>query len=305
MARTIKYGRPLKNFVRVGPADIAYMREGDPQMPTVLFLHGATTNSALWQKVLKQTNERLDAIAIDLPGMGDTDISPYEDFSVPSIAELVMELLERMSLEDVTFVAHDYGGAVAQIIAAGHPDLVKNLVLVDSVSRDHWPIPLARQAQRLARLPGTAELLRAGRFIENSRIGWKLATGPLGFARGYYNPDVIDADLIREYLRPLTEREGRERARHIGLSADSRCTTEILAKLRQYDRPCRVLWGADDKFLSPSWGIELAGDIPSAEFYLLPYCGHFAPDERPELVARHVVEVVEGRPATDEPLSAA
>lgn len=302
MPRTIKYGRPLKDFVRTGPADVAYIEEGDAALPPALFLHGVTTNAALWQKVVKQISDRVRCIAIDIPGLGDTEVSPFEDFTMPAVAELVVELLDRLGLNETTIVAHDHGGAIAQIMAATAPSRVRNLVLVDTVSHDHWPIPLQRQALRIARIPGTAELLRAGRLIERSRTAWRVATGPLGFARGYYNPDVIDADLIREYLRPYTSEDGRQRARRFLLAADSRSTVEILPRLRAYEGECRVLWGADDKFLSPSWGIQLAEEVTNGRFHLLPFCGHFAPDERPELVGRHVVEVVEGRRNADAPI---
>ena len=287
-----RFGRPLKQYVRVGPAEVAYLTDGDPDLPPVLFLHGVTTTSALWQKVVKRAAPYVHGVAIDLMGLGDTRVSPYEDLTMPAQAEMLLELFERFGWSEATVVAHDHGGAVAQILAANHPEVVSNLLLVDSVGHDHWPIPLVREAVRIARLPGTAEVLRATALARRWKIAWDLTVGPLGFARGYYDPSIISAELIEEYLRPYTTWEGRERARRFLLAADNRSTMEILDALGRFDRPSRVLWGADDKFLSLSWGIDLAESIPGARLHLLPYCGHFAPDERPDLVLAHLLDLM-------------
>jgi 2-hydroxymuconate-semialdehyde hydrolase len=294
MPRTVAYGLPLKQFQRVGPAEVAYFEEGPADAPPAIFLHGITTHSVLWRKVLKELRDVVHGFALDLMGLGDTIVSPYEDFSMPAQADMVLEFMERLGISSAALVAHDHGGAVAQILAASHPERVSHLVLVDTVSQDHWPIPLVRQVIRLARLPGTAELLRAAAIVKKSPAAWRLAVGPTGYASGYYDPGVIEADLIRDYLRPFTDPDGRERARRFLLASDPRSTVEILPRLRKYDRPCRILWGADDRFLSPSWGIELTAEIPSAKFVLLPFCGHFAPDERHDLVSAHVRELVFG-----------
>jgi pimeloyl-ACP methyl ester carboxylesterase len=85
----------------------------------------------------------------------------------------------------------------------------------------------------------------------------------------------------------VTTNEGRERARRFLLAADNRFTLECVPGLRAFDKPALVAWGADDVFLSPSWGARLVEDLPGAErLELLAFCGHLAPEERPvELAA--------------------
>jgi pimeloyl-ACP methyl ester carboxylesterase len=70
------------------------------------------------------------------------------------------------------------------------------------------------------------------------------------------------------------------------LAADDRFTLECLPGLRAFSGPALVVWGADDVFLSPSWGVRLAADLPGAErLELLPFCGHLVPEERPAELA--------------------
>lgn len=277
----VSHGLPLKRAMRVGPAELAYVESGDPAAIPVVFLHGFPTHAYLWRHVLHELGDDVHAWALDLPGLGDTVVSPYEDFTAPMLAELVLEWLDRLGLDEVAVVAHDQGGAVAQQLVANHPERVSHLALVDVVAYDNWPVPLMAQAIRLARTPGLDTVVYAldlpRRVAHSSR---------LGFARGMWDGSRLEREVIDEYLRPVTTVEGRERARRFLLAADNRFTLECVPGLRAYDRPALVAWGADDVFLSPSWGARLVEDLPRAErLELLPFCGHLAPEERPAELA--------------------
>jgi pimeloyl-ACP methyl ester carboxylesterase len=54
-----------------------------------------------------------------------------------------------------------------------------------------------------------------------------------------------------------------------------------------------VVWGADDRYLSSSWGQRLVDDLPgAARLDLEPFCGHLVPEERPDAVAAAVRRVL-------------
>ena len=275
--RAVAHGLPLKRFVRVGPAELAHVTSGPPDAPPVLFLHGFPTHSFLWRKVLFELADEVHGIAVDLPGLGDTVVSPYEDFTAPMQAELLLEWMDRVGLESVALVAHDQGGAVAQQLVANHPERVTHLALVNTVAYDGWPVPVVAQVMRLARTPGLDTVAYAldlpRRVAHSARVG---------FGRAVHDASVMTADVIEEYLRPLQTADGRERARRFMLAGDNRYTMEAVPGLRAFDKPTLVVWGADDVFLSPSWGVRLVEDLPGAErLELLPFCGHLVPEEKP------------------------
>ena len=266
----------------MGPAELAYVETGRADGRPVLFLHGFPTHAYLWRHVLHELGDEVHAWAVDLPGLGDTVVSPYEDFTAPMLAELLLDWMDRTGLDEVALVAHDQGGAVAQQLAANHPERISHLALIDVVAYDNWPVPLMAQAIRLARTPGLDTVVYAldlpRRVAHSTR---------LGFARGMWDREKLTPEVIDEYLRPVTTVEGRERARRFLLAADNRFTLECVPGLRSFAKPSLVAWGADDVFLSPSWGARLVDDLPGAErLELLPFCGHLAPEERPvELAA--------------------
>jgi pimeloyl-ACP methyl ester carboxylesterase len=280
----VAYGLPLKHHQRVGPIDLAFLEAGPPGAPTALFLHGFPTHSFLWRHVLRALDPTVHALAPDLMGLGDTEVSPYQDFSAPAQAEMLLDWLDRRDLEQVLLVGHDQGGAVAQQIVANHPERVSHLMLIDSVAYDNWPIPLAAQVMRLARTPGLDTLVYAldlpRRLAHNAR---------LGFRRAVWDSAVITDDVVEEYLRPVGTAEGRERARRFLLAGDARSTLECVPGLRAYTGPAAVIWGADDRFFSPSWGQTLVDDLVGAErLQLEPFCGHLVPEERPQAIVAAV-----------------
>lgn len=280
----VAYGLPLKRSQRVGPTDLAFLDAGPPDGPTALLLHGFPTHAFLWRHVIRALEDTVHCLAPDLMGLGDTVVSPYQDFSPPAQAELLLDWLDRRGIDRVVLVGHEQGGAVAQQIVANHPERVSHLVLVDSATHDNWPIPFTAQVMRLARTPGLDTLAYAldlpRRLAQNAR---------LGFRRAVWDPAVITDEIVAEYLRPVATAEGRERARRFLLAGDSRYTLECLPGLHAYDGPAAVVWGADDRFLSPSWGAVLAGELSGAgSLRLEPFCGHLVPEERPAAVVETV-----------------
>lgn len=280
----VAHGLPLKDHERLGPADLAVVEAGTPsdERPSVVLLHGFPTHAVLWRHVVRALAEDdgVHCLAPDLLGLGDTVVSPYEDFGAPMQADLLLDWLDARGRERVVLVGHEQGGAVAQQVVANHPERVAGLVLVASVAYDSWPSPAAEQAMKLARTPGVDVLAYA--LDLPRRIG---GNAVVGFGRAVHDPASLDPDIVDEYLRPLLTAEGRERARRFLLAGDHRVTLECVPGLRAYEGPAAVVAGADDAFVSPSWGARLVDDLQGVDaLTLVPFCGHLVPEEAPGVV---------------------
>lgn len=293
----VAHGLPLKGHERIGPADLAVLESGPPHGPTVVLLHGFPTHGVLWRRVARLLDGAVHVLAPDLLGLGDTVVSPYADFSAPVQADLLLSWLTGRGIDRFVVVGHEQGGAVAQQMVATHPERIAGLVLVSSVAYDGWPLPLVGQVMRLARTPGVDVLAYA---LDLPR---RVATNAvLGFGRAVYDAGALDPDVVEEYLRPLLTAPGRERARRFLLAGDVRSTLECVPALRAYPGPAAVVWGADDAFVSPSWGMRLADDIAGVDHLdLVAFCGHLVPEEAPERVAAAIGGVVERAMAAPSP----
>ena len=122
----------------VGGARIAYRDSGTGE--PVIFLHGTPSHSGEWRHVLPQVEAAGHrTIAYDLLGYGRSERPVQRDTSVAAQADLLGELLDELGVSAACVVAHDIGGAVGMRFALAHPERVRKLVLIDSVSYDSWP----------------------------------------------------------------------------------------------------------------------------------------------------------------------
>lgn len=272
-----------KHFVHVGDARVAYRDDGEG--PPVLFLHGCPFSSFVWRKVLPALALSHRCIAPDLLGLGDTETPPMADWSLPAQQQMVLGLLDALNVEQASVVGHDHGGAVAQMLAAYHPQRVDRLVLCNVEAYDNWPSGDERPLVRLTQVPGVGDLLL--RAYGTRRVHRLLLT----IGKAVKNKRVLTDELIDGYIRANASDAHRraKTARFLAGQLDpsnNAVTSQIVDGLRRFDHPTLLLWGADDPHFGPKWADRLCDDIPgAAHVELLADTGHLLMEEEPDRVA--------------------
>lgn len=275
-----------KKLVDTSRGRIAYLESGAPELPVVLLVHGIPTSGYLWRHVMRALEGRFRCLAPDLMGLGDTEVDPARtDFSMPSQAEMLEDFLDALGVERAHLVAHDQGGAAAQLLVTRREHRVRRLVLTNCVCFDNWPVPAVRALMRFARLPGADLLGRTG------LMEWvETRTRFSRFRRGVVNRAALSDAAISEYLRPLRgTADERARFRAFLLAGSPRHTMAVLPRLRELRTPTLVLWAAEDTYIPVRWGRRLYETIPGAQrLEVVPGAGHFWPEERPEAFVEHL-----------------
>src|SRR5436305_13454698 len=144
---------------------IHYRDEGSGR--AVVLIHGLLVSGTVWDQVVPLLAARVRCIVPDLPlGSHRQAMNPSADLSPPGLAALIAELLERLGLEDVTLVGNDTGGALCQLVVAGHPNRIGRLVLTNCDAFEHFPPPALKLVINvLGRVPGAvAGLAAVGRL---------------------------------------------------------------------------------------------------------------------------------------------
>lgn len=275
-----------QRWVDTPAARVAYRESGRPGRPAVLLLHGIPTSSFLWRHVMPALGEDLHCLAPDLPGLGDTIVDPARtDFSMPGIVDTLVDFLQALGIPRAHVVAHDQGGAAAQILAVRHAPRVDRLVLTNCVCYDNWPVPAVRRLQWLVRVPVLPDLAARAGLVERLQ-----AHGPgSDFRRGFADPTRLSPESVAEYLRPLRGgAAAREGFRAFLLAGSARHTMAVAPGLRTLECPTLVLWAAEDAYLPLRWGERLARDIPQARLQVLGGAGHFWPEENPAPFAARI-----------------
>ena len=128
-----QYSLGMPSLSRDG-VDLAYSdtAPGDVQRPSLVLLHGWCGNrSALAaQATAFQSSHRV--ISVDLRGFGDSS-APEQDYTMAVFADDVAWMCEQLEVTKPVVVGHSMGGNVALELAARHPHLPQQVVLIDSV----------------------------------------------------------------------------------------------------------------------------------------------------------------------------
>jgi pimeloyl-ACP methyl ester carboxylesterase len=188
---TIEMERLDKHRGRVdtpsGPA--SYIDTAGPGRP-VLFVHGLGTSSYLWRHVIDLLDAQRRCVAVDLPLHGQTPAAADQDFSLPGFARFLAGFCAALQLTDIDLVANDTGGAISQVLAATHPELLHTLTLTNCEAHDNLPPKVLLPAVWLARMGLAARILP--RLVRDPRRGRKLVYGT-----GYEDITSLPEDIAR------------------------------------------------------------------------------------------------------------
>ena len=249
---------------------VAYRSDGRGDRVVVLS-NSLGTTTAMWDTQVASLIQHLRVIRYDHPGHGE---SPQDDLpdGVASLGNGVVELLDRLGLERVSFCGLSLGGAVGMWLAANAPGRIDRLVLACTSTRFGEPQGWFERAQAV-REGGVAVVAEAvlGRWFTP------------GFAAQH--PDTVAR--FRSMLRG-TPRE-----------AYARCCEAIagwdFSDLGLIGAPTLVLAGADDPVSPPEHARGIRDGIGGARLTMLPRAAHIACVEQPaafaDAVAGHLRRV--------------
>lgn len=110
---------------------IHYRRLGSPGHLPVVIVHGLSYFSWDWLEVGQVLGGDREVVAMDMRGFGDSDWSPTKDYSVPTTAQDINNLLDHLGWTRAMLVGHSMGGRSVTYFAAKHSERVAGLALVE------------------------------------------------------------------------------------------------------------------------------------------------------------------------------
>lgn len=267
--------------IPVGPGSMHVERYGHGGSP-ILLVHGFGTCAFLWREVgpaLASANRT--AFAVDLFGYGESDRPFDAQFGIESQSDYLDHALTALRLARATVVGVDLGGAIAMHLAYNRPERVERLVLVNPIAFDEIPADdiktlqrnTARFAIRVSRgLLGAAPLMRE--LLERSVAG----------------PDKMPDHLVARYMAPYVGQDGLNHLLALARAVDGEDMLDV--ELGQIDCPTLIVWGDQDRFLSPKMADRIADTIPGSRLVRLPGTGRLVPEEAPDTLANMILEFV-------------
>lgn len=254
---------------------IAYHRSGAG--PTILLVHGITTYSFIWRRLVPLLEPKYDVIAIDLLGCGDSDMPLDTSYSIQDHATRLREFVDVLGIQKLHFVGHDLGGGIGQIFAVRFPERLYDLTVINSVAYDFWPV----QPITALRTPIVRQLMLAS---------FDLGTFRLVVNRGLYHKDRVTRELMDLFTAPMKTSLGRKAFMHFARCLDNHNLTDIAEDLRHLRVPLLILSGDADPYLSSSIAEKLHAEVPGSRLERIATASHFIQEDEPEWIAHHLRE---------------
>ncbi|GGF21033.1 alpha/beta fold hydrolase [Williamsia phyllosphaerae] len=246
----------------------------------VIFLHGISASWRWFIEILPRAAETHRAIAIDLPGFGDSEFS-WRRTSFTALAEAVAGVCAALSVERATIVGHSMGSIVATRLAIDRPDLVERLVItggpilsLTGLARNPVQTFLA-QPRSVATL--LTELITIGvplpapvtALVASSPRLLKLTLGPF-----LAHPERLDPDLMRHVMSALGA-PGSFPALLSTIGDDPGTDLYRIAC------PTKIIRGPQDPLSPPADVDRFLAAVATASAVEIPETGHWPHIEKP------------------------
>ena len=261
--------------------------------PVIVLLHGLMMDASLWDGPIADLSVDHRCVAPTLPlGAHHHGMHAGADLSLPGIARLVAEFLDRLDLHDVTLVGNDTGGALVQLLICEGASRVGRVVLASCDAFDNFPPGLTGKTLVLT---GRLSPRMFGLFMQQMRLrairrlpiafGWLTKRGDAATAR-WTKPVMTQPEIRRDAVRVLRS-----------VAADTHLLVEAAECLPGFDRPALVVWASGDRVMPPERGRRLTDLLPHARLVEVEDSYTLIPLDQPARFAQIVREFAHA-PAT-------
>lgn len=279
--------------IELSAGTVAY-RDTGGDGPVLVLLHGLMMDASLWDETITELAADHRCVAPTLPlGAHGHGMRADADLSLPGVARLVAEFLDRLDLRDVVLVGSDTGGALVQLMMVDGAARVAGVVLVSCDAFDNFPPGLTGRTLVLSgRLPPRL----FGMFMQQMRLR-PLRRTPVAFGWLTLRGDAATARWIRPVLeRPEIRRDAVRTLR--AAAADTGLLLAAAERLPHFDRPALVVWARGDRVMPPEHGRRLAALLPRGRLVEIDDSYTLVPLDRPTELARAIREFTQSSAAT-------
>ncbi|TVP95256.1 MAG: alpha/beta fold hydrolase [Planctomycetaceae bacterium] len=277
-----------ENASPVGPRgeNPALQTEDSWSRPVILCVHGNPTWSFYWRRVIERFGSEHRVIAVDHLGCGLSDKPSRRDaaYTLEAHRDRLLVLIDRLGLDRIVLLAHDWGGAIGLAAAVERVDRMAGVVLLNTAA---FPPPYVPWRIAACRLPvlGTAAMRGLNLFaraaitmaMDKSDLSAEAAAGLLAPYANWHDRVGIDS-FVRDI--PMTR---------------SHPTYEVLRQL-EADLPklagvrrC-LIWGMKDWCFRPECLERLLRHWPDADAVRIADAGHYVMEDDPTQVLEVIAQ---------------
>ena len=245
--------------VAVNDIDVYYEERGEGA--PLMMIIGLSGVGAGWGPQIPLFSENYRTIVPDHRGVGNSS-HPSDGYTIDQLASDMAEVLRTIGVSSAHIMGSSTGGAIAQVMALDHPEVVQSLTLVTTWARADAYFErcfgvrkkILNEMGREAYTRASSTFLWSGKYIREHAE--ELERWEEGVLSGSAEIDIMNKriDMIVEH--------------------------DQLDRLKKIDKPTLVVAGRQDICTPSFYAEEIAAAIPGAELILLDG-GHFLYREDP------------------------
>jgi haloacetate dehalogenase len=265
--------------------------------PPLLLLHGFPQTHHIWHLVTPQLTSTYTVICIDLRGYGASSkpagSESHIEYAKSTMSRDCATVMSKLGFEGFYLCGHDRGARVAHKLCIDHPEKVKAVILLDIC-------PTLAMFEQTNQAFATAYwhwffLIQKSPFPESV-----IVSNPQFFARAAFSlakggPQSIDQGAMQEYVKACGDMEtvkGMCEDYRAAASVDLEEQKEDINEGRKIQCPVTVLWAANGTVgkmfdAVKEWKKVSDGDVNGEGLD----CGHYIPEEMPDVVVKYIKEL--------------
>jgi pimeloyl-ACP methyl ester carboxylesterase len=274
------YGNPDPEWLRIDwrrhlrrvelpGAEVNYVELG--QGPPVVFVHGLSGCWQNWLENLPHFGRTHRAIALDLPGFGDSP-KPSWKIDIPAYGRLLHDFCEKLGVDgNAALIGNSMGGFIASEAVIELPGRFEHLVLVSAAG-----ITYARARNEPAAMLGRVAQMSGPVLARFNRLGLVRPRARYVAFRGLFRyPDRLRPELLWEQVEPALRSPGTADALRALFGYD------IRERLPEIQVPTLLVWGFNDRIVPVQAALSYRRRIPGSRLEIFERTGHLPQLERP------------------------
>jgi haloalkane dehalogenase len=253
--------------------------------PTIVMMHGFPDNQKLYDLLIPLLTSDRHVVTFDFLGWGRSESPAGKSYPVSVQVEDIETVVAELKLDSIDIVVHDLSGQPGIDWALKNESKVGKLVLLNTYympmetlkapdaiefySKPGWLRDLAKwgATKSPARFEsGVADQI--GKFMSNSEI------------RDRFVPIFVHSAA---YIRPAFFSS----VSHLWGELDAR--VKEIPKMRSFEKPVQVIFGADDPFLNAGVAAEFGRVFKKSDVSMIKGAGHYVQLDDAPAVAKLIL----------------
>lgn len=265
------HGLPTDTIKLMNGIRLHYRTSEAGQIP-VIFVHGYSLSSVVWEKAQILLPARYRSFAYDLRGFGLSD-KPEEGYGYDELVEDLAQFLRLLKIRQAVFVGHAFGATLLQRFVVRYPDRVLAMVLLSSTAATLPPKGIDDDVRERLAGYGTKE---ANRAILQKAIP------------RYFDP----VNVTREDLEHFVEVGLLAGSAALRKTLETFCTAPAIPpeECAAIKAPTLIVVGTHDPYGTFDQAIAMSDAMPKSKIAVMARCGHSPMWEKPIEFVKLVTE---------------